>query len=776
MHRFQRIPPRRPTPWRRTLALWATLAAGLGALLTLVAWSERLPGPAPETAPATAVSAARAWPALAYLADSAGHRVPGTPEHERAREYLLRRLRAIPGVEVDTQDALGARAGMRQIRAYHVRNVIARIPGRQPTSVLVSSHYDSPAESVGAADAAAPVATMLEMARALAAGPTPEHTVVFHFNDAEEQGLLGAHAFLRHPWFGAVRAFLNLESAGNEGKAILFQAGPGNDWLAARYARSAPHPYGSVIGQDIFQSGLIPSGTDFEVYTGGGARGLDVAFYRGGWAYHTALDRAAAVDPGSVQHMGDNALATVRALAAGPLPGDVHGSPSVYYDVLGVVMLAYDHATAAILAALALVLLAWALRRVTTRGLTPGREIVVAALFAALGVVLAALLALLGAAAGPFALGRAHGWFAHPARAAVAYGALALTGLLAAQWLQGRRRHARDLAPGERAVASWCGALLVLAVALAALTAAGIGSGYLFLWWVLGGALGLLVLTAGRARRWWAAIAVGVLPGAILTAQTAYLLVELFVPIAGRFPAHIPFDLVLAGVIGIPTSVLLVVPVALLQRGERMGAAAALALAGSLAGLVTVWLSDPYTPQRPQRLVVVHEDDGATATIALAAMDYPGVARVAAAIDAAPSAIGADGVLRLGAPPLTTPPAEVTLLAERPTPGGGREIELAVRAPGAYEVTLHTPEARTASWRIAGVRDATPRAVPRLVLIASPDSGWRITLRVADRAPLPLDVATRRHRPSPAADSLLARLPAWTTAYGETVARRRIVY
>src|SRR5690606_11198090 len=112
-----------------------------------------------------------------------------------------------------------------------------------------------------------------------------------------------------------------LESAGNVGKAVLFQAGPGNAWLTARYAASVPHPYGTVLGQDIFQSGFIPSGTDFEVYAqDGGLRGLDIAFYRGGWAYHTALDQAAAVAPGSVQHMGANALALARALADGPLP------------------------------------------------------------------------------------------------------------------------------------------------------------------------------------------------------------------------------------------------------------------------------------------------------------------------------------------------------------------------------------------------------------------------------------------------------------------------
>ncbi|HEY0971820.1 MAG TPA: M28 family peptidase [Gemmatimonadales bacterium] len=776
MPTFQRIPPRRPVPWPLTVGLWALLAVGLVALVALVAWSERLPTATASSAPPVAFSAERARAALAYLADSIGHRVPGTPGHERAREYLVRRLRAIPGVEVEVQDVTGARAGARSMRAYRARNVVARIPGRRRGSVLISSHYDSPASSVGAADAAAPVAVMLEVARALAAGPTPEHTIVLNFNDAEEQGLLGAHAFLRHRWFPDVRAFLNLESAGNRGKAILFQAGPGNAWLTARHARSVPHPYGSVIGQDIFQGGLVPSGTDFEVYTGGGVPGLDVAFYRGGWAYHTSLDRAAAVAPGSLQHMGDNALAVARALAAGPLPHDAGDPPSVYHDVLGVVMLAYDHTIAAVLAAVALLLLAWALRRVVARGLAPAREVVISALVALFGAALAWMLALAGAAVGPLLLGRAHGWFAHPGRAVAAYGGLALAGLLTAQWLLGRRRAAREMTPVQRAVAALCGALLLHAAALAALTLLGVGSGYLFLWWVTGGALGLLILTAGREPRLAAAAAVALLPGAIVTTQVAYLLVELFVPIAGRFPAPIPFDLVLAPVIAVPVTALLVAPVALLQRGERLGVATSLALAVSLVALVMVWLSEPYTASRPQRLAVIHEDDDDAARLVMYAFDYPGTSRVATALGMEREAIDSAGVLRLPAPRLAAPPARVTLLAERPTVGTERGLDLLVHAPDAYEVTLRTPDSRPVVWRLQGVPDHSPHPVSRLTLVAAPDSGWRVTILAPDDAPLSLEISARHHRPSPAADSLMARLPEWTTAYGETVVRRRVVY
>ena len=43
-------------------------------------------------------------------------------------------------------------------------------------------------------------------------------------------------------------------------------AGPEHPWLVNLYGKHAVHPFGSVVGEEIFQSGIIPGDTDFRIY------------------------------------------------------------------------------------------------------------------------------------------------------------------------------------------------------------------------------------------------------------------------------------------------------------------------------------------------------------------------------------------------------------------------------------------------------------------------------------------------------------------------------
>ena len=762
--------PAPPPPLARAAAAWAALAllAALAALL--VWWGNRLPAAASAASPATAFSAERAWPVLAQLADTIGLRVTGTPGNARALAYLERRLRAVPRLEVEVQDTAQVQEVAWGVRAFRVRNLVARLPGRGPGAVLVSAHYDSPPESVGAADDGVAVAVVVELARALAAGPPLEHSVILNVNDGEELGLLGATAFTGHRWMRDVRAFVNLESAGPGGRAILFQAGPGNAWLTRAYARAVPYPHGSVYGQDLFQSGAIPSATDFEVYRDlGRARGLDIALYRDGYAYHTALDRTSRVAAGSVQHMGSNALALVRELAGGPLPGNVGGAPSVYYDVLGRVMVVYEatRAPAVAVAALLLALLAAAAaRRAFELGLP---DLLLAAATALVAIVLAFVASLAGAALASVAFGRAHGWYAHPGRGYVAFGALALAGMLAAHALL-HRRFARRARESAAMPAAWAGALVVLALLLLALSLAGVGSAYVLSWWGVAGAAGLLLLSLTRGRAVLPAAALGFLPPLVVTLQTVESMLALFVPIAGRFPTPFPFDLVVALLVALGVTLAASLPLAFAHRGGRLGAAAAVALVVGLGALLVTAATFPYTAARPQRIALVHEADRPdTGYLRVVGAEYVRPARAAAAIPGVRE-LPARGDLRggLGREVGGTgfPPPKVELLGTRAA-GDDREVTLRLRADGAYGMRLRVPAERLAGWSLTSALGPVPPDAPyrEARFVSAPDTGWRVVLRLRGTEPVRVRLGATRAAVTPAARAAMRLLPAWATPY-----------
>ena len=771
------VEPADDAPRGRRGLVWLAAAALLAAVLALAGWADQPPMPAAASAPPTEFSEARARPVMLFLAGEIGRRVTGSSERDRAAAYLASTLGAIPGVEVQMQDHPDGEPAMWRPGTLELRrttNVLARIRGDSASAVLVSAHYDSPPESFGAGDNAASVAAAVEVARALAAGPRPQHTVVFNFNDGEEAGLLGSDAFLEHPWAADVRAFVNLESAGPGGKAVLFQAGPGNDWLTEEYARSVPLPYGTVLGQDIFQSGVIPSDTDFRVYRDAGRlRGLDVAFYQDGYAYHTALDRVERVQPGSIQHMGGNTLALVRELATGPLPGDVSRAPSTYYDFLGRTMFAYSAGTATILAVVA-ILLALAAVAVAARRtpLTWGRAL------AGMGVTLLATLAgiLLPVVVGfllGMVLGRPHGWFARPWLGWATYGALALAAFLFVHAAWARRAEQRG--EGDAARATLAGATLAWALLLALCTVAGLGTGYLALWWTLAGALGLLAWTFAP-RAWWAALLVAWVLPALLTAQVQTVLLELFAPVAGRFPAGISFDAVIALLVALPTVWLAATGAAALHRAGRLRLASGVLAALGLVGVVALALSQPYTAVRPKRLVVQQMVTDTSSVLSVAGLDWLSPRAALAGVPGPRFAPRGPALSRPAPRPPSFPQMPVTAAAEGVAAGGERTVRLRIAPGRQHAVNVRIPADRLAGWSFSDSLPPIPRQAPppaRVYVLrayANPE-GWDGTLRIRGAEPVEVEVV-EAYSPgsSPAIDQLVAQLPDWTTS-ATTLAR-----
>lgn len=150
------------------------------------------------------------------------------------------------------------------------------------------------------------------------------------------------------------------------------------------YANSVPHPSGGVHGEELFQSGIIPSDTDFRVFRDFGPtpgkynlkqsakyrvhqflgflkrrnfihdsfKGLDLAHCDNGYIYHTKLDRMEYIAPGVYQHTGDNILALVKELISSPElikmdnPAVKQPSKVIYFDVFGAFMVVYSETIA----------------------------------------------------------------------------------------------------------------------------------------------------------------------------------------------------------------------------------------------------------------------------------------------------------------------------------------------------------------------------------------------------------------------------------------------
>ncbi|KAI6228158.1 Peptidase [Aphelenchoides besseyi] len=207
---------------------------------------------------------------------------------------------------------------------YHqITNILVRVGPKTPSphAVLLNCHLDTLPDTPGATDDA---------------------------SLAEENFLQGSHGFItQHRWRHDVRAFINLEGTGSGGREILFQADkPGDSWILETYLDHAPHPHCSVIAQEVFQLGIVPSDTDFRILRDFGLlSGLDIAYHRNGWSYHTEFDTADVISVGSIQRGGENVLAVAQALVRSPSlskPAQRNdGNKWVFYDVVGLFTVRY---------------------------------------------------------------------------------------------------------------------------------------------------------------------------------------------------------------------------------------------------------------------------------------------------------------------------------------------------------------------------------------------------------------------------------------------------
>ncbi|ORY79430.1 hypothetical protein BCR37DRAFT_394161 [Protomyces lactucae-debilis] len=216
---------------------------------------------------------------------------------------------------------------------FEQNNLVIVLPSSQKNvqeAVLMSAHYDSVSSSNGATDDGMALTVLLSLVKKYCEHKLPAD-LVFNINNAEEDGLFGAQAFLSHKRMKFVKSFVNLEGAGAGGAAMLFRTTGAE---VAKAYKGSKLPRSSIAGNDFFQRHLIKSETDFVIYAPF-VPGLDIAFYAPRSLYHTQRDGTRTTSPWSIEHMLSAAEHSMLNLAKQqPLVDNKNKNP-FFFDFLG---------------------------------------------------------------------------------------------------------------------------------------------------------------------------------------------------------------------------------------------------------------------------------------------------------------------------------------------------------------------------------------------------------------------------------------------------------
>jgi Peptidase family M28 len=725
-----------PVPWIHAAGVVATVALGL--LLGL--WPLRPPPPLPADAPLDEFSAGRAFRHVQEIA-RAPHPV-GSAEHAQVRDYLLGELRALglaPEVQraTGTNEAYGAK-WKGAVPAAHVENIVVRLPGTSSTRpLLLAAHYDSAPYSPGAADDGAGVAVLLETLRALRREAPLRNDLIVLLTDAEEQGLVGARAFVeQHPRGRDAGVAVNLEARGHRGPSLLFETSPGNGRLVEAFAAAAPRPAGSSLAYEIYR--LLPNDTDFTVLREAGWAGLNFAFIEGFTRYHTRLDTPEALHLGSLQHQGSHALALARRFGRLDLR-DLAAEDRVFFNTVVPHLVSYSQVWARTLALSVGLALAALLAIGVRRGRFGWTGILKGLLrFALLPLPLLAgllwwLLGRLSPAREAMVLGEPYGSW----RYAVGF---VLLGVAFFGWVVTRLRQRHQLDEFWAGVlAGWAGLMLATTFLLP-------GASYLFAWPLLAAEIGFAARLLAPPRARWAT------PAVIASALPAVLLVA---PMVHLVFVGLTLALVAAAMVLLTMLLALLTPQLDLLTARRPRLLPALAGVAGGALLLGATLTERFDADqpRPDNLFYVLDADEARASwgstdrspdpwTRQALTSTPRRGPFLEYLPTAPanSPLLPETLLFHDAPTVALAPPEAVLL-EQAVEGEGRWLRLRLRsARGAPILSVH---ADAATRVLAAQVEGRPAGAGRpwgLCHWGTPAEGIEVRLRIAGAGPVRLKV------------------------------------
>jgi hypothetical protein len=725
-------------------------------------------GACSRQAPRFSVENARAH--VQMLAGTIGSRPIGTPENARARQYVVDQLKLF-GFDVRVQDVDARRpeAG----RTAHVANIIASRRGAEQGALALVSHYDSAPEAPGAADDAFGVAVSLEAARVLAVRPNPRHTLLILVTDGEETGLMGAAGLTAdHDVMDRLQAYLNIESTGSSGTALLFETGPGNGWIVKPWAQTAPHPRGLSLASEVYRH--LPNDTDFSIFKRYGIPGLNFALFHDSYPYHTARDTPERLPDASLRDSGENIVQLATALDALDLRTRSTASQT-FFDIGRTTAVSWGPVTAWILAVLALVsgLLAWfRVLSASVRLVGIGRWIV-EAIWSAIGA------AVVGGAmtGGMWALRETravyHPWYAHPQWMLLMLVALGVT----AGWAVSR---AGALLPARlhgprHPVLVWSIALPFWVLFAAGLAVYAPVAGYLATVPLLAAGLSLLVVRPDSipALRIASIVVLAVAGTCWLTDTTEFLL--FIVALTGRLPFITPIwiypvILLIAGLFLAPP---FIATVAVTKPLLRPSILTALLLICVVVATGLAYAAPAYTHDQPQRrsLRVLADKDTSTATYDVTSQEpgldletgAPGGWTRATTPPAFSAPIGISAmpfVFRTTAASPGPVPAVISAFDEKPV-AAGVELTMTIvpRQPGLTAVFVLPDGVTPSRTNLPGIVSAGRW---RATYVGLPDEGvtWQASFRSGAEAKLPSTLALIVSSRFPGGDGWQS-LPAW---------------
>ena len=328
---------------------FALLSAGCGYQSAAV--SPPAPARVSPSRSITEVDVRRILSALAH--DSMEGRRTGTAGANRAAAFIASEMKAIglapagdsayhqkvpfvaAGTRIRLLESLSALDTIPEAARLIGYNIIGVIPGTDAALrdqiVVIGAHYDHEGigapvngDSIfnGADDDASGVTAVLEIARAIAAGPAPKRTMVFMTTTGEEQGILGTQWYVRHPAFPIAQMVADMEiemigrpdsMAGGSGKAWLtgFDRSTMGDILKSANVPIVPDPYPA---QRFFER------SDNIVFARMGIPAHTLSSYNMHTDYHTPSDDVDKIDFAHMTSVIRAAATAARLLADGTAP------------------------------------------------------------------------------------------------------------------------------------------------------------------------------------------------------------------------------------------------------------------------------------------------------------------------------------------------------------------------------------------------------------------------------------------------------------------------